>query len=218
MITVALSNGDICRQKQYLVGKRVYQILVATPKGLEAAATKFLDSFKLARPALAIENSPDAWKVYSSTRGRFSIMFPGTPVEADKSYDTPNGRMDARDYVVITSAEYTVFYTDFAIDLEQGSDELNKMLDQMRDRVVADFKAKVIVEIVISIEGHPGSMMKLAAPDGSITRAKSYAVGKRLYQIMVTTSKALQSPDKGWFDELFASRFFDSFKLAKPEQ
>lgn len=207
-----LTNGAILTEKDLAVGKRIYQIIVITRS--EAEATKFLDSFKLIQP---VEHNPDAWKIYSSTQGRFAIMFPGTPVEADKSYDTPNGRMDARDYVVMASAEYSVFYTDFALDLEQDSAERTKFFDHMRDRVVADFNAKVLTETVISLDGHPGRMMKLAAPDGSITRSRSYAVGKRLYQLAVTTSKSFGAPDGSWFEESWATKFFDSFKLAKPE-
>ena len=127
------------------------------------------------------------------------------------------GRCDARDYVVIASAEYRVSYTDFVVELEQDSKYFSQVLDQIRDRVVANFKAKVISETAISIDGHPGRMIKLAASDGSITRSRSYAVGKRLYQIMVTTSRAFQTAGGGQFDESSATRFFDSLKLARPE-
>lgn len=223
LIKIAEPDGTMLRTENYVVGTCVYQLEVVTPLELlapdqgrfdESRATKFLDSFKLAKP---IEDDPNAWKTYSSTRGRFSIVFPGTPVEADKSYDTPNGWMDARDYTVTTTAEYSVFYTDFVVDLEQDSTERNKFLDHIRDSVVAAFKAKLISETAISLDAHPGRMMKLSTPDGTVTRVRSYGVGKRLYQITVTTPGELDAPDASRFDELWATKFLDSFKLVKSE-
>jgi hypothetical protein len=222
-LKIGMENGGVARQHSYLIGPRLYQILVVTPKESLAAdggkfdemrATKFLNSF---RPSAAVEEKLEAWRVYSSTQGRFSITFPGTPSDKDVSYDTPMGRCDARDYVLITTAEYRVSYTDFVVDLEEDSNKRNEILDSIRDRVVAEFKAKVSTQNSISLDGHPGRMMTLTATDGSITRTKSYTVGKRLYQIMVTTSRLSQPADGGRLEESWATKFFDSFKLAKPE-
>lgn len=226
---ISMENGGVARQYAYLVAQRLYTISVVTPKELLATdagkfddmrATKFLNSFRLAGPDSfkpAVEEKPDAWRVYSSTQGRFAIMFPGTPTDEDKSYDTPLGRCEARDYVLIAAAEYRVSYTDFVVDLEKDSNERNKVLDSIRDRVIAEFNAKVSTQNVISLDGHPGRMMTLTASDGSITRTKSYTVGKRLYQIMVTTPKLFQPQDGGRFQESWATKFFDSFKLPKSE-
>ena len=58
---MSFGNAGIIREKRIFVGKRIYQIIVATPKELvasdggrfdEARATKFLDSFKLRKPEL----------------------------------------------------------------------------------------------------------------------------------------------------------------------
>ncbi len=226
---IRMENGSVWRQHAYLLGPRIYQILVVTPKESlatdggkfdEMRATKFLNSFRPSAPDSlkpAVEEKPEAWRVYSSTQGRFAIMFPGTPSDQDISYDTPLGRFDARDYVLSATAEYRVSYTDFVMDLENDSNERNKLLDSLRDRVIADGKAKVLTQNAISLDGHPGRMLTLVAPDGSITRTRSYTVGKRLYQIMVSTSKVSQPPDEGRFEESWATKFFDSFKLAKPE-
>jgi hypothetical protein len=222
---MSVADATIIREKRFVVGKRFYQIMIITPRELlapdggqfdESRATKFLDSFKLHK-AVSVEAEPDAWKVYSSRQGRFAITFPGMPSEEDKSYDTPLGRSDARDYVLMASAEYRVSYTDFVVDLEKDPIQRNRTLDSIRDHVVANFKSKVSTENAITLAGHPGRMITLTAADGSITRTKSYTVGKRLYQIMVTTSKSVQSPDDRRFEELWATRFFDSFKLAEPE-
>jgi len=226
---IAMENGGVVRQYVYLVGQRLYTITVITPKELLATdagksddmrATKFLDSFRPAVPDSfkpAVEEKLDAWRVYSSTQGGFAITFPGTPSDEDNSYDTPLGRCDSRDYVLVATAEYRVSYTDFVVDLEKDSTERNNVLDSIRDRIIENFKAKVSNQNAISLDGHPGRMMTLTAADGSITRARSYTVGKRLYQIMVTTSRPFQPPDRGRFEESWATKFFDSFKLAKPE-
>ena len=165
-------------------------------------------------PPPAVEYNPNAWKEYSSQQGRFTIMFPGTPTEAA-------GRLEGRRFMLKTTAVYAVYYTDFPAsfpyDLEKEVSLRKQFLDASRDTTLAQSKGKVLSETDISLEGHPGRMMKIALPDGTITREKTYVVGKRIYQIIVVTRGELLAPDGGRFDETRATKFLDSFKLARPE-
>jgi hypothetical protein len=241
MMKTVEPNGNIARTKMYAVGNRLYQITITTPKETltpdegrfnESRAAKFLDSFKLTKPEStktsgsnapesppppAIEYNANAWKEYSSPQGQFTVMLPGTPTESDKSFDTPYGRAEAREYVLRTSAYYSIFYTIFPFDIERKPEVLNRFLNNTRDNSVTRINGKVLVETDISLDGHPGRMMKVATPDGTIIRSKKIAVGNRLYQIIVATPKELLAPDSGLFDESRATKFLDSFKLAKPE-
>src|ERR1044071_9923729 len=63
---------------------------------------------------------------FSSERGRFAILFPGPPEEVDNSFDTPAGRLDARQYLFVDDwANYDVAYNDFHVDLEADAEQRN---------------------------------------------------------------------------------------------
>jgi hypothetical protein len=165
----------------------------------------------------AIESNPNAWKEYSSQRGRFTILFPGTPIEADNS----SGRLEGRRFMLKTTAAYAVYYSDFPSDfpndLEKEAALRKQFLDTARDAVVAKSNGKVLSETDIYLDGHPGRTLKIALPDGTVTRDKTYVVGKRIYQVVVVTLGELLAPDGGRFDEIRATKFLESFKLNRPE-
>jgi TonB family protein len=70
----------------------------------------------------------------------------------------------------------------------------------------------------ISIDGHPGRLLRERLPNGNILKAKMYLVGQRLYQIAVTIPKPDSSPDMGRAYEKFADKFLDSFKLTTEQK
>jgi len=144
-------------------------------------------------------------------------MFPGTPTDSDNSYDTPLGRFDSRKYILRTSAEYLVMYTDFVEPKLETDPELNKILDKLRDDSLAASQNKLLSDATISLDGHPGRMIKTISPDGIVTTIKLYVVGERLYQLTVTSPKEVQASDASRLNESRAAKFLDSFKLAKPE-
>jgi hypothetical protein len=81
-----------------------------------------------------------------------------------------------------------------------------KLLDRLRDSVLAGGKAKLLSETQISLEGHPGRELKVEFPDG-IAIARLYVVGNRIYQVIASleTNKKDQEPN--------AIKILDSFKL-----
>jgi len=168
----------------------------------------------------AVEHNPNAWKEYSSKRGLFTIIFPGTPTDDDNSSGTPS-RLEGRKYMLTTTAVYAVYYMDFPADfpndLEKEGMLRKQWFDNARDATVSQSKARFLDETDIAIDGHPGRLLKLALPGGGILREKQFVVGKRVYQILVITPKESLAPDGGRFDQSRATRFLDSFKLAKPE-
>jgi TonB family protein len=71
----------------------------------------------------------------------------------------------------------------------------------------------------ISLEGHPGRLLKERMRDGSIMRVKMFLVGQRLYQVAVTTPREEGAKaETVRFYETTASKFLDSFKLISTEQ
>lgn len=90
------------------------------------------------------------------------------------------------------------------------------MRDKTRAAIETRTKINLLEEADISING-PGRSMKIGMENGDFIRQHSYLVDKRMYQIFVVTPKELQAAGGGQFDESLAMRFFDSFKLARPE-
>jgi hypothetical protein len=70
----------------------------------------------------------------------------------------------------------------------------------------------------ISIDKHPGRLLRERLPDGKTLKAKMYLVGQRLYQIAVTMPRADTTPDGGKSYEKFADKFLDSFKLISEQE
>jgi hypothetical protein len=106
----------------------------------------------------------------------------------DNSLDTPAGRLDARQYLFVDDwANYDVAYNDFHVDLEADAERRNHVINRLRDAGVSNFNGRVLSESEVSLGSHPGRALKVSIPDGSIIRVRMYAVGRRVYQIGVTT-------------------------------
>jgi hypothetical protein len=163
-------------------------------------------------PPPAVEYNPSAWKVFSSSEGRFTIMFPGTPTEKNNSSNITGGRVANHEFTLKTTAFYGISYTDFPVDVEQEAAIRKQILDAVRDIVAAQTKGKVLSEEDISLDGHPSRRIKLAFANGGIMRVIACAVGKRMYQVFVITPREALAPDGGKFDEMRTNKFLNSFK------
>jgi hypothetical protein len=160
------------------------------------------------------EQRPGERKEFSSERGRFAILFPGTPEEAQY---TSSGRLDSRQYIFVDDwANYDVAYNDYNIDLEKEVEERNYAMNRLRDAGVSNFNGRLLSEAEVSLSGHPGRALKVSIPDGSIIRVRMYAVGRRFYQVAVTTLGEQSAPDGGRSAEARALKFLDSFRLIQP--
>lgn len=168
-------------------------------------------------PPPAVEYDPRSWKEFYDERGMFSITFPGTPSEADNS----SGEIAGRKFTLKTTAYYFVGYqvfpASFPIELEKEATLRKQFFDRLRDQVISPSHAKVLSETEVTIDGHPGSFTEFGLPNGGILRQYIYLVGKRSYQIFVVTPKELPAADGGQFDEIRATNFLTSFRLAGPK-
>ncbi len=167
-------------------------------------------------PAAAVEYDTHSWKEFSDERGMFIIIFPGMPIEADNS----SGETVGRKFTLKTSAFYFVGYQDFpaslTVELEKDAGLRKQFFDSAVERVVSQTTAKVLSEADVTIADHPGRFVKFGLSNGGVLRQHMYIVGKRTYQIFVITPKELMTVDGGHFDEMRATKFLQSFKLAGP--
>ncbi|HEY1404311.1 MAG TPA: TonB family protein [Pyrinomonadaceae bacterium] len=163
------------------------------------------------RPA---EYDPAAWKAYQSEVGGFSILFPGTPQEETQKLKNGEQEVAVRILKLQALAAYSVIYLD-GTPHNPTPEVARKLLDFSVKQASEMFQATVLQQNEITLDGHPGVFLMLGLPDRLVMRVKVYAVGGRIYQLMITTPpEQSATDDQRRFYEATANKFLDSFALA----
>lgn len=147
------------------------------------------------------------WVRYDSAEGRYSVLLPERPKLATQEGTTPNGQKVAqyRAGASDSSSLYSVAYFDVLPDSTYS-------LDKGRDGMVNAINGTLLSEQDISLGGHPGRELKVAAKNSDyefFIRARLYEIGGRVY---VLQHAFLKSSDTPAIAEKSA-KFFDSFKV-----
>lgn len=225
-LNVELLKNSI-RQRAFLVGPRLYQIVTTGPGDdvNSADADRFFNSFRLAgmdgtsRPTAAptrqvAGRTPTAsggggtsggdWQTYRSPDGKFSVDMPGQPQESTQPVDAGMGPMDLHTLGFgTTNGAYTVIYADLPdAALQAGA---APVLEGALNGVAG--QNAVQNQENVTVQGNPGIAGEFEAPGTGYTRYAAILVQNRLYQIITLT------PDKSTNAE-GTQRFFSSFKLA----
>ncbi len=158
----------------------------------------------------AVDNSTaepaqsDTWKSFTSSAGRFSVLFPATPRPSSKRIDVGNGETTTRyDFVADNGKiSYTVVYTDFAPDALGDSPQA--FLQAFENYLITG--STLLSDQVIDLHGIPGRAYAYTAPDSqSDYTVHEFLAGTRFYQLSVTTPKGYTAPR--------ADRFMSSFNI-----
>jgi hypothetical protein len=167
------------------------------------AAPSLTLEFAAPKPVLS-QAAPSIWKVFNSEAGGFSLLMPGEPIETKSDGVTSYSVTRAKE-----SVTYTVSYIDFPVSPNKEQNGLTEAFTGIKDGITEE-GGKIQQEQTIALKEFPGKELRVAMPDGALTRVRSYIVGKRLYLVMVSTNneKALKQSLQG---------FLDSFRV-KPEQ
>ncbi|MBN1457745.1 MAG: hypothetical protein JW912_07835 [Sedimentisphaerales bacterium] len=149
----------------------------------------------------------EAFEDYQSSRGRFTVSFPGEPEEGVQTLTSHDGDFDLYMYNAGSKKiSFAVAYVDYP-DSVFKKRSVKEMLDGAVDGAVNNVGGKLIDEIEVEYEGYPGREIEVSiASEKAIIRARIYLVDKRLYQLMVI----------GKEDQVTESRvydFFDSFVI-----
>jgi hypothetical protein len=149
-------------------------------------------------PQSAPTAAVSALQPYRSADGRFSVQFPGSPVEKAQQAD-----LSPTDSMTIHQLEfednnlaYIVMYNDYPAKYVGG--EPQTMLASIRDRSVESFKATLSSDAPIDLNGVPGRAFKIIDKDGTSIAVYDFLDGQRLYQVMVTVganASATQADD-----------------------
>jgi hypothetical protein len=134
-----------------------------------------------AQPVVAVQASPSVWKVFASEVGGFNLLMPGEPIESKSegviSYSVTREK---------ESVTYTVSFTDFPVDPMAEKNGIKEAFNGIKDGIREE-GGKILTEKAITIQDFPGQELRVAMPNGVLTRVRSYVAGKRLYLVMAST-------------------------------
>lgn len=149
----------------------------------------------------------EAFEDYQSSRGRFTVSFPGEPEEGVQTLTSHDGDIDLYMYSAGSKKiGFVVAYADYP-DSVFKKRSIKEILDGAVDGAVNNVGGKLLDEIELEYEGYPGREIEVSVGSKKASvRARIYLVDKRLYQLMVVGKR----------DQVTESRvydFFDSFVI-----
>ena len=171
-------------------------------------------------PAKVEDVTAAVGKVFKSTEGGYTVVFPGDPKVNETTVNTALGPLKLN--TAILGRGWAVFYVSFT-DMPMTPEtpaQKKASLDGSRDELIAN-GLRIISDSEVTVAGIDGREW-LLEKDGAIMRARAFFVKNRLYQLIFTAQLALSfrngkaSPNPGDRTELFETSsmgFFDSFKL-----
>jgi len=145
------------------------------------------------------------WRLFESREGRFKVAFPGAPVVKRGKFPTDIGHYvnSARHTAGDADATYDVRYNDYPASTTSKLTPA-KMLEAMRDGLVAESKGDLGWEKPYSLGKFAGRDLEIVGGDGTRYRIRLLLVENRLYQLTVMT----RPPARGTEE-----KFFGSFNL-----
>lgn len=141
------------------------------------------------------------WRRFTSQRGGFSVVMPGTPKERKEGNLTL--------FEVIRDDEqvrYAVSYLDLPV--APGTDKRlqNEVYDGVR-RGAAKDQGELISFRTIQLGKFPGREMNFKLPDDMVAKWRVYLVNRRAYFVNVTTTKDNQERGLATSIDVFLSSF-----------
>jgi hypothetical protein len=172
-------------------------------------AIGFVIGFALVYGAIHLIRGGDklqAFEMYRSQEGRFSVLFPGEPKRILQSVDTPVGKIDLVLYQAGSKKTgFIVGYSDYPQEVIDKSN-LGKMLDGARDGAVGNVGGELIDEMELEFQGYPGREVEIDVAGKTTVRSRLILIDNRLYQVMVVSPSLEIIEKKG-------TEFFDSFSV-----
>jgi hypothetical protein len=143
--------------------------------------------------------SPHNWQRFAPPKSGFSVLLPGIPNESEQVITRNKRSTTAHVFTYNTGDEsYSIAYNDFSEPLD-----VKTALPTLRDSAVG--KGRVLLDVNLTLDGHPGKLVTVFA-DGRTTTTGFYIAGARLYQI------AYRSSNPGEV-LLHGAPYFKSFKI-----
>jgi len=147
------------------------------------------------------------WQELKSEQGKFSVLMPGIPNYKKHIVNTSSGMLDLHEYSLNKpDIAFSASYCDYPIEVVKQTSK-KVILSNVRDGVISGMHGRLLSELIIEINGHPGRQLHAEISSGTgIMEGRIYIVENRLYQISVATGK-----QNAFSTDI--NRYLDSFKL-----
>jgi hypothetical protein len=152
------------------------------------------------------------WTKYTSKKGGFSVVMPGTPRESTKTVKTPYDTYEHNLLILadpVNGTAYAIDFTDLPEDLLQGA-SVETFLDTECDVFLQKAKCKLLSQKAITRGRLLGREIEVELLAGkAISRTRIFLVGRRIYHLSVIMPRAQANAAD-------MERFLDSFGLESP--
>lgn len=169
-------------------------ILFAIPIALQPTS----EIAGIVAPAMAQDS---IWKRFTSSRGRFSVVMPGTPKERKEN--------DLSIFEVVRDEEsvrYAVGFLDLPVAPGKNARLQNEVYEGVR-KGAAKEQGDLISYRTIALKGYPGREMNFKLSDNLVARWRVYLVNKRAYFVNVTTTQENQQTGLATSIDVFLNSF-----------
>jgi len=162
--------------------------------------------------ANAPESKAESWNNFSSSEGRFSADFPGTPTLTTR---VAGGERRATLYMYSlgTLAAYGVSYFELG-NTDSEPDAAKKALESGVEGVIKDYGSDQLTVSEVPVAGYPARLLTKRLKNGYTLRIKMLVVGTRQYQVtsVVPNAQAIGAENVSLYESA-SNRFMDSFQL-----
>jgi len=141
------------------------------------------------------------WKRFTSQRGGFSIVIPGTPKERKESGLTLFELIRDDE-----SVRYSVGYLDLPVAPGNDKKLQNEVYEGVRKGAAKD-QGELLSFRSIQFKGFPGREMNFKLPDEMVAKWRVYLVNRRAYFVSVTTTKSNQEQGLATSIDVFLNSF-----------
>lgn len=128
------------------------------------------------------------FNVLTASDGSFSITMPGNPSSEKKKIETSNGPITIYEMAIShNGVAYRAAYLEgpaMGDDKGRNREQLNKI----RDSIAGSPGRAILSEEDITVNGHPGKLVKLSDNDNAILAFKYCIANGRLYQAIATVN------------------------------
>ncbi len=209
------AEGKVIRARAYLVGHRMYQVLMIASSGEMLTAPEseeFFNAFQVLEPesllppglpSSALPEVPEHSHSIESTNGRFTAKYPEKP----KKFAKKMGTVEFTGYASENAkGACSVSYSDLPIPGGEGSEKIRERLDAARETAIAEAGGTFTGSKDIAIgSGLPGQEFT-ATVGANQLRGRVYLVGARLFRVSILGSDEFLGSKE-------ATAFLASFQL-----
>lgn len=164
-------------------------------------------------PSRATEERAYIWQEFVSEQGGFTVMLPGRFTQTAERISTPAGPVLMRTFQLRTAtATYHVMYGDYPAQANDR-ETMRRVYDGGRDAVLEAPDVRLVSERELRVDGVLGRELTVELGE-TVMRGRYVMMGRRFYQVMVSTPKSRITHVRGTDAfERECRQYLDSFRI-----